>query len=72
MSRFSGGFEHTEEEQGRSKRNRIKKVDRFLEEETPRIAKRNTAEKLTLDDDMNHCVKILNQLKKHPNSFPFL
>jgi hypothetical protein len=32
MSRFSGIFENTEEIEGRSKRARIKKVDRYLEE----------------------------------------
>lgn len=42
LSRFSGVFENTEEDQGRSKRNRTKKVDRFLEEETPRVSKRAT------------------------------
>ena len=76
MSRFSGGFDNTEEDGGRSKRNRTKKTDRFLEDETPRVNKRTASdkfhEKFTLDDDIHHCAKILNQLKKHKNSFPFL
>lgn len=31
MSRYSGGFDNTDENEGRSKRARIKKIDRYLE-----------------------------------------
>jgi hypothetical protein len=38
----------------------------------PRAIKRVTVDKLSLDDDMNQCAKILTQLKKHPHAVPFL
>ncbi len=38
----------------------------------PRTIKRVSVDKLSLDDDMNQCAKILTQLKKHPHAIPFL
>ena len=67
---MSGGFDNDDPE-GRSKRARTKKIDRYLEDEAPRITKKNL-EKLSPENEMNTCAKILAQLKKHPNSTPFL
>ena len=73
MSRISGGgVENTEEDQGRSKRPKPKKTDRFLEDEVPKVSKRVVSEKLVLDDEMVYCQKILHSLKKNQNSSPFL
>lgn len=70
MSRFSGGNDGDELEP-RSKRARTKKIDKYLEEELPRISKKSF-EKLSQDAQINACGKILTMLKKHPHVEPFL
>jgi hypothetical protein len=43
-----------------------------LEEDSVKINKRVSNEKYPIDEEMAQCYKVLNNLKKHPNSVPFL
>lgn len=71
MSRVSGNVENTEEIEGRTKRIRIKKVDKFLEEEPLKMRKQTPTE-IPVEDEFAQCNYIMSQLKKHKSSFPFL
>jgi hypothetical protein len=62
--------ENTDEIDGRTKRIRIKKVDKFLEEEPQK--NRKGGQELSTEDEFAQCAFILAQLKKHKSSFPFL
>lgn len=68
---MSGNPENTEEIEGRTKRIRIKKVDKFLEEEPLKMRKQQPNE-VPVEDEFAQCNYILNQLKKHKSAFPFL
>lgn len=72
LSRVSGNVDNTEDIDGRTKRIRIKKVDKFLEDEPQKMRKQTAMEVPTAEDDFAQCGFILTQLKKHKSSYPFL
>lgn len=65
-------MENTEDIDGRTKRIRIKKVDKFLEDEPQKMRKSTIVEAPTAEDDWAQCTFILNQLKKHKSAYPFV
>ena len=65
-------MENTEDIDGRTKRIRIKKVDKFLEDEPQKMRKAALNEAPAIEDDFSQCSFILAQLKKHKSAFPFL
>jgi hypothetical protein len=71
ISRVSGTIDNTDDIEGRTKRIRIKKVDKFLEEE-PLKMRKPTISEVPVEDEFAQCNYILAQLKKHKSSFPFL
>ena len=71
LSRISGNADNTDDIEGRTKRIRIKKVDKYLEEEPQKLRKQQLSD-VPVEDEFAQCHYILNRLKNHKSSFPFL